>query len=426
MTHAEHPPSYYTATANATERRPRLRGETRCDICVVGAGFTGLAAALALAERGYEVVVIEARRVGWGASGRSGGQLISGYAPGMAATARLVGRARARAMWDLAEEAKALVRDRIARHGIRCDIRRGYLLAAVKKRHLSELREERDLVAGEWDYPHYRLLDRDGTRAAVASERFLGGLVDGDGGHLHPLNYALGLADAAAGAGVRIFEETPAVRLATGPAPVVDTPEGVVRARHVVLACNAYVDEIVPRLRRLIMPVGTYIMATEPLGEARALALIPGDLAVCDTNFVLDYFRLTADRRMLFGGLVSYTERDPRDLEGAMRRRMLRTFPQLADCRADYVWGGYVAITRNRLPAFGRLDGSLFYAHGFSGQGVALTTLAGALIAEAVAGQAERFDVFAGLRHRDFPGGRALRAPLLVLATLYSRLRDLL
>ena len=426
MAAPEHVDSYYRATANAHPDHPRLAGLNRADVCVVGAGYTGLSAALHLAEQGYDVVVLEAARVGWGGSGRNGGQICTGFAPGMARTRQLVGRADALRLWRLAEEAKAMLAERIDRHQIACDLRWGYFSAAAKRRHLPELEAELDLLRDSYGYQDCTLIDRDEAAARIGSRRFAGALYDSGAGHLHPLNYALGLAAAAAAAGARLFEGSPATAVTVGAKPVVRTAEGEVRADHVILATNAYLGDLAVPIGRRILAVAAHIVATEPLGEQRAAALMPGGEAVADSNVVLDYFRFSADTRLLFGGRASYIgPARAATLAQAMRRRMLRTYPGLADLRIDYLWGGDVAITRNRLPDFGRLAGALTYAQGFSGHGVALAGLAGKLMAEAVAGTAERFDLFAQIPHADFPRG-PLRHPLAALATTYYRLRDLI
>ena len=426
VTPEPHANSYYAATAMGRAAYPELRGAIDADICIVGGGYAGLSAALELAGRGFDVVLLEANRVGWGASGRNGGQIVTGFAAGMGKIEKWVGGDDARRLWALAEDAKALLRDRVRDHAIDCDLKAGYLFAALKDRHIEELRAEKALWEDGYGYPGLALLDRDGVRAEVDTPAYCGGLLDRGGGHLHPLNYALGLARAAASAGVRIFEGARVERIDRGPRPSVATEQGAVRAAHLVLCGNAYLGDLVPELRRKIMPVGTYVIATEPLADDRAKALIANDIAVADVKFALDYYRLSADRRVLFGGRVSYTTLPPPNLSAAMRRTMLRVFPQLDDVAVAYVWGGNVAITAERSPHIGRLDNEIYFAQGFSGHGVALTGIAGRVIAEAVAGTAERFDLFARLPHQSFIGGRALRTPLLALAMLYFRLRDLL
>ena len=425
MREGMHAASYYAATANDATEHPRLVGEIAADVCIVGGGYTGLSAALELAERGYKVVLLEAARIGWGASGRNGGQICSGYAAGITRLTGWVGAEDALRLWLVAEEAKAIIRQRVERHAIACDLAWGYLHAALKRRQLRETAEELEQWE-RWGYREARLVEQAEMHGLVASRTYVGGLLDRGGGHLHPLNYALGLARAARAAGATLHERSRVLRL-EGEGPVrVATAQGAVRARYVVLAGNAYLGDLVPGLRRKIMPVGTYIAATEPLGAERARSLIRNNLAVADCNFVISYFRRSADHRLLFGGRVSYTTLMPPNLPGAMRRSMLRVFPQLAGVRFDYVWGGNVAITVERTPHLGRLAGDIYFAHGYSGLGVALTGVAGRIVAEAIAGTAERLDLFARLPHTSFPGGPLLRTPILGLAMLWFRLKDLL
>jgi gamma-glutamylputrescine oxidase len=423
----DHANSYYAATAHAAPARQPLRGDVEADVCVVGGGIAGCSTALHLAERGYRVVLLEGRRIGWGASGRSGGQAIFGYAAGQDKLIAEVGREHARRLFDLSVEALDLLRDTVARHSIDCDLHWGQVHVAVKPRQVDELQAWRDELASDCDYRTLRWMDRDETSALIASDRYLGGLIDTRSGHLHPLNYTLGLARAAEAAGALLHEGSQVIGLDHGDVVTVRTAEGRVRVKHVALCCNAYIDDRVSKkLRNRIMPVGTYIVATEPLGAERLRTILRENVAVTDVNWVLDYFRCSADHRLLFGGRVSYSGLDPLGTERATRARMLAVFPQLADARIDYAWGGYVDITMSRAPDFGRLAPNVFYLQGFSGHGIALTGLAGQLVAEAIAGQAERFDLFAKLRHRDFPGGPALRMPALVLAMAWFRLKDLL
>jgi len=425
---SSHPDSYFAATApgaslGATEH-PHLLGEVACDVCVIGGGFTGLSAALHLAERGYDVVLLEARRTGWGASGRNGGHLGSGHRQSQGELERLFGVERARALWDLAEEAKAAVKERVRRHDIPCDLKSGALRVAYKPGDVAMVAAQAEDLRARYDYPHIRTVPRDEVAEMLGTGIYHGGSLDGDAGHLHPLNYALGLARAAEQAGARIFEDSPVTRIESGAPSGVTTAGGRVRARYLVLACNGYLEGLEPRIAGKIMPINNYMLATEPLGETRAREIIRDDVAVSDTKFVIDYYRLSADKRLLFGGGETYRRTFPADIKGFVRKYMLRVYPQLAEARIDYAWGGTLAITRDRLPGFGRLESNLFYAQGFSGHGVALTTLAGKLIAEAVAGSAERFDVFARLPQPRFPGGTLLRWPGLVAGMLYYTLRD--
>jgi gamma-glutamylputrescine oxidase len=419
-----HPASYYAATANASVAHPRLAGSHYADVCVIGGGFTGVSAALHLAERGYDVVLLEAARIGAGASGRSGGQVLSGQRLGVSELEQAFGAERARLLWRLAEEAKATVRHRIARHAIACDLKPGALVAAYKPGDATRLERTAEHLAEAYDYPHARYVSGEEMAQMLATRRYFGGLLDAGACHLHPLNYVLGLADAAVGAGVRVFEHSRVRRIQRTRPPIVGTEEGRVEARFVVLAMNGYLGALMPQLAGWIMPINNFMLATAPLGEEAARALIRNDVAVSDTKFVPDYFRLSADHRLLFGGGESYGPRFPEDIKGFVRGYMLRVFPQLAGVAIVYGWGGTLAITRNRLPHFARLAPEIFVAHGYSGQGIALATLAGKLIAEAVAGTAERFDVMTDLQLRRFPGGTLLRRPALVAGMLYYGLRD--
>ncbi|MBD9379291.1 FAD-binding oxidoreductase [Pseudoxanthomonas sp. PXM04] len=422
---AAYPPSWYAASAAPLPPQPRLEGELQADVCILGAGYTGLSAALELAEAGYRVIVLEAERIGWGASGRNGGQAIVGYGCEQDTLERLVGRADARRLFDFSREGMALMRDRIHRHAIACDWRDGHASVPIKPRQEQALKRWQAHMAEHYDYP-MEWWDREQLRAQLASDRYLGAIYDPLSGHLHPLEYAFGLARAALAAGVRIFEHSRVVRLERGAAPILHTDAGRVRCEFAVLAGNAWLRGVAPELESRIMPVGTYIGATAPLGEARARALIRNDMAVADVNWALDYFRLSRDHRLLFGGRASYSTLPPPNLRGTMARRMRRVFPQLADVDIEYVWGGYVDISLNRAPHWGRLAPNVYFAQGFSGHGVASTGLAGKVIADAIRGQAERLDAFARIPHRPFPGGRLLRTPMLVAAMAWYKLRDAL
>jgi gamma-glutamylputrescine oxidase len=418
--------SYYGASAHPAPARPRLQEAVDCDVCVVGGGIAGCSSALHLAERGYQVVLLEEQHIGWGASGRSGAQALPGFSCGQEKLVSLVGSQAAHALWDISVEGVELMRSLIARHQIDCDWVDGQLQAAIKPRHREELLAQQAQLERTYGYRSLHWYERDELGSLLASDRYIGGLYDRNAGHIHPLNYTRGLACAAERAGARIFEGTRALRYESGAGVRVHTPEGVVRCRQLVLCGNTSLDGTAPALQRKIMAVATYIVATEPLGAERAGRLIANNMAVSDMNWVLDYFRRSADHRLLFGGRVSYSGFDPANTANATRARMLKVFPQLADARIEYTWGGYVDITLNRAPHFGRLAPEVYFLQGFSGHGIALTGMAGKLIAEAVAGSAERFDVFTRIPHHDFPGGMALRRPVLILAMLYYRLRDVL
>jgi len=421
-----HIDSYYAASAHPAPDRPALAGSISCDVCVVGGGIAGCSAALHLAERGYDVVLLEEQRIGWGSSGRSGAQAIHGVAAGQAKLERLIGPTAARAVWEVSVEGLALMRELIARHHIDCDWASGHMLAAVKPRHERELQVELEQLRTKYGYHSVRYMPRQEVCATLATQRYTAALYDSNSGHLHPLNYTLGLAAAAETRGMRLFQGTRAVSFTqAGPRVRVLTAQGEVHARYLVLCGNVYMGDTAPALASKIMAVATYIIATEPLAAERARTLIANNAAVSDMNWVLDYFRLSADHRLLFGGRVNYSGLTSFDAPGATRDRMLRVFPQLAPARTDYSWGGHVDITLNRAPHFGRLAANVYFLQGFSGHGIALTGIAGKLVAQAIAGTAERFDVFAKIRHRNFPGGAAMRRPALVLAMLYYRLKDL-
>tara|TARA_R110002110_G_scaffold31380_1_gene110579 strand:+ start:241 stop:1500 length:1260 start_codon:yes stop_codon:yes gene_type:complete len=416
--------SYYDASANTRADFPHLAGEMRADVCVIGGGYTGLSAALELAEKGFAVTLLEAERIGFGASGRNGGQIATGYTPGMVDTQEIVGPDETARLWDFSVEATRLLKDRIASHNIDCDLRHGELYAAVKPRHRDWLLEELTHCEKAYGYERYKWIDREDLGNHLATDRYCGALLDEEGGHLHPLNYALGLSMAATAAGVTIYENSRVTEVTDGRTARVITAAGSVTADYVVLAGNAYLGDLSKTLAAKIIPVDTCIIATEPLGAARTKTLMMTDACVSDTNFNLDYFRMSADYRLLYGGrdkLIS----DGNVTGAALRRNMLATFPQLEDVKIDYAWGGKVAITRNMLPDVGR-RGNIYYAQGYSGQGVPLSAIVGRVIGEAIAGDAGRFDVFARIPHKPFPGGTALRVPLLTLARLYYGLRDAL
>jgi len=428
--------SYYAASAassatlaaggTSSAHRETLRGAIRADVVVLGGGIAGCSAALHLAKRGLEVALLEARVVGYGASGRSGGQTIFGLAASQRALAAEVGRDDARRLFDLSIEALDLTQSLIAENAIDCDYHPNHVHVAVKPRHLDELADWARELHEEYGYPSARLLNREELQAHVRSDRYLGGLIDPRSGHLHPLKFTQGVARAAETAGVKIFENSQVLRYEEGPELTVHTARGSVHCAHLVLCGNAYIGAVAPALARRILGVASYIIATEPLGEERARALLPSNAAVADINWILDYFRRSADHRLLFGGRVSYSAVQPPRLALSMAKRMLRVFPSLSDVNVTHVWGGYLDITMNRAPNFGRLAPNVYYCQGFSGHGMALTGLAGKLMAEAVGGTAERFDVFARIPHRDFPGGRLFRRPTLMAAMMYYRLRDLL
>lgn len=422
--------SWYEASVTRPPAAPALAGSIETDVCVVGGGYAGLSAALELAERGYAVTLLEARQVGWGASGRNGGQALVGFGfAGQEAIEVQLPAADARRTWEVSVDAMHLLHARIERHAIDCDYIPGHLMLAVNARKTRELDAWAQRVAHAYAYPLQSVGPAE-IGGWIASERFHSAVFDPRSGHLHPLKYCLGLAAAARAAAARIFEHSAAIGIEHGDRPVVRTTAGAVACRFVVLAGNVYLNDfgkrLAPQLAPRIMPVGTYIVATEPMAAARADALIRERAAAHDTNLVLDYFRLSADNRLLFGGGERHSALTPRNLAARLRQRMLAVFPQLADLQVPHAWGGLVDITMNQAPDFGRLGSNVYYLQGFSGHGLAMAVMAGRLAAEAVAGQAERFDLLSRIRHRPFPGGPMLRMPALVLGMLYYRLRDLL
>jgi gamma-glutamylputrescine oxidase len=414
--------SWYAATAAPSPQDLVFEGEAGCDLVVVGAGCTGLAVALFAARSGRRVIVLEGGEVGWGASGRNGGQIIPGLRKGADELVGLLGVERARVVFDLAIEARHLVAGLVDELGIDCDLRlTGHLLGAVKPGDLKAFEAEAECLDRVMHYPHVRLLDRAAVQSAVASPEFEGGMLDGLGGHLHPLNYTLGLARACRDAGVTIHRRSPAIALERGAGVVLSTPRGRIRASHAVLAGDALLSGLSTRVNSRMMPIASYIVATEPLSDPSAL--IAGDIAVSDSRFVVDYFRMTRDGRLLFGGGERYSPEPPGDIGAFVRPYVERAFPQLAGVRFDHAWGGLVSVTMSRLPHIGR-QGPVLFAHGYSGQGVILSSMAGRLLAAALDGDAAGLETFAALEPPPFPGGALLRWPLHVLGMVWYALRD--
>lgn len=419
-----YPDSYYAATANGSSPRPSLEGSATCDVCVIGAGYTGLSAALHLAENGFDTMVVEAHRVGWGASGRNGGQVGSGQRVGQSELESLLGQERARALWHLGQEANGLVRELVATHDIRCDLKSGVIYADHRKRYVAHSHREADLLRRDYGYDRITALNREDIRHELGTDAYYGGVLDMGAAQLHPLNYALGLADAAVEAGARVFENSHVTGFRENDPISVTTDSGEIRAKYLVVACNGYLDGLDGRISARVMPINNFIIATEPLGEALSRQLIRNDYAVADSKFVVNYYRLSPDRRLLFGGGESYGYRFPGDITRLVRKHLNQIYPQTRDVGIDYAWGGTLAITMNRLPFIRRLSTNTYTAGGYSGHGVALATLSGKLVAEAIAGKGERFGQMADLPAPRFPGGTAFRQPLLALAMSYYALRD--
>ncbi|MBD0684094.1 FAD-dependent oxidoreductase [Pseudomonas sp. PSB18] len=423
-----HAASYYAASSLPQPDHPLLQGELLADVCVVGGGFSGLNTAIELAERGMSVVLLEAHKIGWGASGRNGGQLIRGVGHGLDQFTPVIGAEGVRQMKLMGLEAVEIVRQRVERFQIACDLTWGYCDLANKPADLEGFAEDAEELRS-LGYRHpTRLLQAHEMHSVVGSDRYVGGLIDMGSGHLHPLNLALGEADAAQRLGVRLFEQSAVTRIDYGPEVKVHTRQGTVRAKTLVLGCNAYLNGLNQELSGKVLPAGSYIIATEPLSQAQAQALLPQNMAVCDQRVALDYYRLSADRRLLFGGACHYSGRDPQDIAAYMRPKMLKVFPQLAEVKIDYQWGGMIGIGANRLPQIGRLKNqpNVYFAQAYSGHGVNATHLAGKLLAEAISGQqGGGFDLFAQVPHITFPGGKHLRSPLLALGMLWHRLKEL-
>ncbi|MEO0424618.1 MAG: FAD-binding oxidoreductase, partial [Pseudomonadota bacterium] len=417
-----HTTSYYAASRNDLTSYSALTGAHKTDVCVIGGGFTGVATAVELAERGYRVIVLEANRVGWGASGRNGGQLIHGV-PGAKRIAAARGQDGEALLAEMAWEGHRIVRERVAKYAIDCDLKFGYLDVAITKSHMRALQEEYDTLQGR-GFPHsLELFGREQTQALIGTEAYIGSLLNMGSGHLHPLNLCAGEARAAVGLGAQVFEDSPVTKIEPGPTPRVITDRGTVDADTVVLAGNAY-HELAPHLRRRMFPVRSFIIGTEPLAEDVVARINPRDLAICDPNFVLEYFRLSADKRMLFGGRINYFGEDPSVIEVRMHKKLARIYPELANARIDFAWGGTIGVTLKRVPLFGRLGPGVIYCQGYSGHGVNNTHMAARVLADAVSGTLERFDMFAGIDAIAVPGADRFPNPFIALGLIYYRLRD--
>ncbi len=423
MALTDHTSSYYAASANPTPDRPALQGSHATDVCVIGAGYTGVSTALFLLEQGFKVTILEAARVGFGASGRNGGQIVNSYSRDIDVIERNVGPEQARLLGEMAFEGARIIRDRVARYDIKCDLKDGGVFAAVTAKQMQHLEAQKALWE-RYGHDQLELMDAKRIREVVNTDTYVGGMLDMSGGHIHPLNLVLGEAAAVESLGGIIHEQSRVTRIDQGTRPVVHTAQGQVTADFVVVAGNAYLGGLIPQLEAKSMPCGTQVITTEPLGEALAHSLLPQDYCVEDCNYLLDYYRLSADNRLIFGGGVVYGARDPANVEALVRPNMLKTFPQLRDVKIEYAWTGNFLLTLSRLPQVGRLGDNVYYSQGCSGHGVTYTHLAGKILAEAIRGQAERFDAFASLPHYPFPGGRLFRVPFTAMGSLYYKMRD--
>ena len=423
MAHTAYPQSYYAASANPVPPRPELNGEVETDVCIVGAGYTGLSTAISMLENGFKVSIVEAAKVGFGASGRNGGQIVNSYSRDIDVIERSVGAKQAKLLGDMAFEGGRIIRERIAKYNIQCDLKDGGVFAANTPKHMKHLESQKKLWE-RYGHTQLELMDAKRIREVVDSDVYVGGMLDMSGGHIHPLNLALGEAAAVESLGGVIYEQSPAIRIDRGANPVVHTPNGRIKAKFVVVAGNAYLGNLIPELSAKSMPCGTQVITTEPLSAELAKSLLPQDYCVEDCNYLLDYYRLTSDKRLIFGGGVVYGARDPANIEAIIRPKMLKAFPQLKDVKIDYAWTGNFLLTLSRLPQVGRLGDNIYYSQGCSGHGVTYTHLAGRVLAEALRGQAERFDAFADLPHYPFPGGRLFQVPFSALGAWYYTLRD--
>ena len=419
----QYPASYYAATATPLAPFAPLHGATAADVCIVGGGYTGLSAALHLAQRGFDVVLLEAHKVGFGASGRNGGQVGSGQRQDQVWIETAVGREQAHRFWDLAEEAKALVKSLIRDHAMPVTFYPGVAHACYSDAEVRASRSYATKLHRDYGYDHLEPLDQTAIRRLIGSQAFKGGEVDRDAGHVNPLNYAIGIAAAAAKAGARLHEGSEVVRIDRGAKPVVHTAQGAVTCSHVILAANGYLGGLEPKVAARVMPINNFILATEPLGTL-ARDILSDPIAVADSKFVVNYWRLSEDHRLLFGGGETYGYRFPADIVKTVMKPMLAVYPQLKGTKIDYAWGGTLAITTNRMPCFTRPAPNILSASGYSGHGVAMATMAGKILTEAMATQTERFDLMASLPQRTFPGGAALRWPMLVLAMTWYGMRD--
>ena len=424
MQNLAHIDSWYAASANQQLAYPALQGEVATDVCIIGGGYTGLSTAIHLRKLGYSVVLLEANKIGWGASGRNGGHVGTGQRAGQDQLEKWVGLEQAKVLWQLGLEAVDTVCELIAEFNIDCELKTGNLHVASKSGDVADLHEEVDHLRGVYDYDQIRYVLPQELAEMTSGKNFHGGTLDLGSRHLHPLNYALGLASGAASLGAQLHEGSRVQSYREGSQVEVFTDQGTVKAKFLVLACNGYLEKLEPRTAGKIMPINNYMLATAPLSESLARQLIRDDTSMSDSLFVVNYWKLSADNRLLFGGGETYSRRFPADIPDFVRKYMLKIYPELADTPIDYGWGGTLAITMNRMPDFGRLSSQVFYAHGYSGQGVPTATLAGRLLAEVINGTAERFDVMASVPSHTFPGGTLLRWPGLVAGMLFYAIRD--
>lgn len=420
----EHTRSYYAASANWQTNYPRLENDIAADVVVVGGGFSGVNTALELSEKGLDVVLLEANRISWGATGRNGGQIIGGLGHDPERFVKSIGEQGVKAIYAMGIEARDIIKERVEKYDIQCDLKWGYCDVALKPRHMKQFAEWRDFEKSVGNPHTYTVLAKDELPEYVVSDRYLGGLHNNANGHIQPLNLCIGEAKALEGNGSRLFEQSRVVALEHGSSPIVRTEQGSVTARHVVLAGNAYMGGLVPKLASRVLPSASSVVATAPLTEKQIAQTVPGDVAVCDPRTALDYFRLSADKRMLFGGLSNYTGLEPKNLENVMREKMARVFPTIADVPIEYAWSGQMGIGLNRMPQLGRLAENVAYIQAYSGHGVAPTHMMAKITADMVVGESTRFNVMASINHWPFPGGKYFRRPALAIGMAYYKTLD--
>ena len=415
----EHAPSYYAASANWQTDYPKLEGDISADVVIVGGGFSGVATAVELCERGCKVALIEANRIGWGASGRNGGQIIGGYGSNPAAFRSCIGSEGVKVVENMGVECVDIIKARIEKYKIDCDLKWGYCEVGLKNRHMKAYRDWAD------DEPAIKLLGRDELKEYVNSELYIGGYYREDWGHIQPLNLCIGEARAAESMGAKIFEQSRITSITYGDQPKVYTESGSVKADHVILCGNAYMGDLVPYLDARVLPATSCIIGTEPLTEEQIQQTLVQDVAVCDSRTALDYYRLSADKRLLFGGLANYSGLDPANVIGIMRSKMEKVFPSLRNVRIDYSWSGRMGISVRRMPQIGRIKNSnVLYISGYSGHGVAPTHMTGRILAEAVSGNTYRFDIMNKMFHVAWPGGKLLRRPFMALGMMWYKALD--
>ena len=420
-----HVKSYYAATANQDLKYEQLNSNVRTQVCVIGGGFTGLNTAINLAKKGYDVVLIESEKIGWGASGRNGGQLISGFS--FSDHFEKKGTENdIQNIWELGAKSADLVRERVSEFSIDCDIKEGFIDVATNRKHMDELIDRSE----EWKQSGYHhdleLVDETQVKKYVNTDSYVGGLIDSGSGHIHPLNLCLGEAKAASELGVMIYEDTHAVEISSGSPTKVVTNNGIIESDYIVIAANAYIGDLNKKLRRMVMPAASCIIATEPLSSELADKVIPSDMAVCDQNTILDYYRLSADKRMLFGGRFNYSGKIPSDdkIKIEIKKRMVSVFPELSEVRVDYAWSGNVAVSLKKIPQLGRIDKNIFYSQGYSGHGVAPTHMAAKVIADAIDGDDEVLSTLSSVNHIQLPGGKWFSSPATAIGMMYYQLKD--